>query len=56
MSHFVKHILPLLDYTVTVAVTLAIFMFIKILNYIAHCGYYFYLLACVVFHFLTIHM
>ncbi len=49
MRHFVKPILLVLECNVVIAVTLAVFVFIKILNYSAHSVYYFYLLAHFVF-------
>ncbi len=54
MRHLVKPILLVFDSTVIVAAVLALFAFIKMLNYIAHSTYYFYLLAYFVFNFLAI--
>ncbi len=45
MRHVVKPIFLVLDSTVIVAAALAVFVFIKTLNYITHCEYYFYLLV-----------
>ncbi len=52
MRHLVKPILLVLDSTVIFAVTLAVFVSIKIVIYVAHFVYYFYLLAYFVFKFL----
>ncbi len=52
MRHLVKPILLVLDSTVIVAVTLAVLVFIAILNYTAHSIYYFYLFAYYGFNFI----
>ncbi len=54
MRHLVKLILLVLVCTVRVAITLALFCFIKILNYNTHCTHYFYLVVYFVLSFLKL--
>ncbi len=54
MRHLVKRILLVLESTVIVALTLGVFVFIKIVNYIADSVHYVYLLAYFVFNVLQI--
>ncbi len=54
MRHLVKSILLIFDCTEIAAVTPAVFVFIKMLNFITYFVYYFYLLPYFVFNVLEI--